>query len=224
VNVSRTGRSPFASLCLSACQFLCSHACAYDTSSRYDFGTFPVRPKPGFHAVERIGVTLGGDELAKIDYPDGAIREINAGGLKQIGLGVLYQWGVVPLSAALTINYQYDRDYNENDNASFRRVPLEALAYYTGMGRFRIGAGVRYVYSARASSTINGVSERIDFEDTRGSIVEIGYQVVPYGWVSLRKVKETYKVENYSTTGMPPPSGPAPYDGSHVGLFIGYEY
>ena len=224
MKVSHTGKSLFASLGLFAFPFLCLHAHAYDSSTAYDFGTFPVRTPPGFHAVERIGVTLGGDEIAKITYPDGAIREVNAGGLKQIGLGALYQWGVVPFSAALTINYQYDRDYNENDNASFRRVPLEALAYFTGMGRFRIGAGVRYVYSARASSTINGVTEKINFENTRGSIVEIGYQVLPYGWVSLRKVKETYKVETYSTTATPPLSRNIPYDGSHVGLFIGYEY
>ena len=84
---------------------------------------------------------------------------------------------------------------------------------------------MRYIYSARATSTINGVSERITFEKTRGSIVEIGYQVRPYGWVNLRYVKETYKVASYSTTGTSPNlSGNAPYDGSHVGLFISYEY
>lgn len=225
MNVSQTGKSLFASLGLFAFSFLCPHAHAYDTSTRYDYGTFPVRTKPGFHAVERIGITLGGDEIAKITYPDGAIKEVNAGNLKQIGLGALYQWGLIPVSAALTVNYQYDRDYNEKDNASFRRVPLEALAYFNGLGRFRIGAGMRYVYSARAASTINGVTEKITFKNTRGSVVEIGYQVVPYGWVSLRKVKETYKVESHSTTGTAPAlSGDTPYDGSHVGLFIGYEY
>ena len=225
MNVSQSGKSLCAILALLAIPFLCAHAHAFDSATEYAYGTYPARTKPGFHAVERLGITLGGDEIAKITYPDGAIREINAGSLKQIGLGVLYQWDSLPVAAALTINYQYTSGYNENDNASFRRVPLEVLAYFNATHRFRVGAGMRYIYSARATSNINGVSERIDFEDTRGSVVEIGYQVIPYGWVSLRRVHETYKVERYSTTGTTPaPSGNAPYDGSHYGLFIGYEY
>ena len=56
----------------------------------------------------------------------------------------------IPFSVALTFNYHYDSDYNNNDNASFRRNPLEALAYFNGLGRFRIGGGMRYVYAARA--------------------------------------------------------------------------
>lgn len=175
--------------------------------------------------MERAGLTVGGDEIFKINYPDGGIREITAGGLKQLGLGVLYQAEIIPFSAALTVNYQYDSDYNGNDNASFRRVPLEALVFFNGLGRFRIGAGMRYVYSARASSTINGVTEKFTFENTRGRVLEIGYQVVPYGWISLRKVLETYKVETYSTTGTGSAlAGNAPYDGTHIGLFISYEY
>ncbi len=225
MNVSQAGKALFASLALFSFPFPCAHADDFDSWSTHSYATGSVRTKPGFHAVERLGITLGGDEIAKITYPDGTIREINAGSLKQIGLGVLYQWDSLPVAAALTINYQYTSDYNENDNASFRRVPLEVLAYFNATHRFRLGAGIRYIYSARATSNINGVSERIDFEDTRGSVVEIGYQVIPYGWVSLRRVHETYKVERYSTTGAAPAlSGNAPYDGSHYGLFIGYEY
>jgi hypothetical protein len=168
---------------------------------------------------------VGGDTISGITYPNGAVREITAGDLYQIGLGVLYQWEIAPFSAALTINYQYDADYNDNDDASFRRNPLEALVYFNGLDPFRIGAGMRRVYSARATSTINGVSERITFNNTRGRIFEIGYQVRPYGWVNLRYVNETYEVATYSTTGTSPGlSGNTPYDGSHTGLFISYEY
>jgi hypothetical protein len=225
VNVSQTGKSLFASLALFAFPFLCAHADDFDSWSEYGYADGPVRTKPGFQAVQRLGFTLGGDPISKITYPDGVIREISAGGLNQIGLGILYQWDVIPFSVALTLNYHYDSDYNENDNASFRRVPLEALAYFNGPGRFRIGAGTRYVYSARAASTINGVTEKITFKDTMGSVVEIGYQVRPYGWVSLRYVKETYEVETYSTSGTTPAlSGNTPYNGSHTGLFVSYEY
>lgn len=218
-----TGKTPFLILALFAIQ--CAHADDFDSWTRHDFATYPDRTLPGFHAVERLGITAGGDAISRITFQDGAVREISAGNLYQIGLGVLYQWDYLPLSASLTINYQYDADYNNNDDASFRRNPLEALVYFNGLNPFRIGAGTRYVYSARATSTINGVSEKITFENARGSIVEIGYQVRPYGWVSLRYVKETYRVATYSTTGTSPNlAGNTPYDGAHYGLFISYEY
>lgn len=223
--MSQTGKSLCASLVLFAFPFLYAHADDFDSWNEYGYATDPVRSKPGFHAVERLGITAGGDIISKVTHADGTFREISAGGLYQAGLGVLYQWDVIPFSAELTFNYHVNSDYNGNDNASFRRNPLEALVYFNGMGRFRIGAGMRHVYSARATSILNGVTERITFENARGSIVEIGYQVNPYGWVSLRYVKENYKVATYSTTGTAPAlSGNAPYDGSHYGLFISYEY
>lgn len=225
MNVSQTGRALFASLALFAFPFPCAHADDFDSWSAHGYAEGPVRAKPGFQAVQRLGFTVGGDAISTITYPDGAIREISAGGLNQIGLGVLYQWDAMPVSFAVTLNYHYDSDYHENDNASFRRVPLETLFYFNATERFRIGAGIRYVYSARATSNINGVTERITFEDTRGRVLEIGYQVRPHGWVSLRHVLEEYRVQSYSTTGTAPPqSGDAPYDGSHYGLFVGYEY
>jgi len=225
VNVSQAGKALFASLALFAFPFPCAYADDFDSWSTHGYAEGPVRAKPGYKAVQRLGFTVGGDAISTITYPDGAIREISAGGLNQVGLGMLYQWDVMPVAAAVTLNYHYDSDYNENDNASFRRVPLETLLYFNATDRFRIGAGIRYVYSARATSNIGGVTEKFTFEDTRGSVVEIGYQVRPHGWVSLRHVLEKYKVESYSTTATTPvSSGNDPYDGSHYGLFVGFEY
>jgi hypothetical protein len=225
VKVFQTGKSLFTILALFAFPFLYAHADDFDSWPEFSHETHLDSSKPGFHAVERLGITLGGNTISKNTYPDGAIREISAGGLYQIGLGVLYLADSIPFSAALTLNYHYNSDYRDNDNASFRRNPLEALVYYNGLGNFRIGGGMRYIYAARADSTLNGVTEKITFENTRGSIVEIGYQVRPYGWVNLRYVKEKYQVATYTTTGTEPGlAGNAPYDGTHVGLFISYEY
>lgn len=225
MNVSHTGRSLFATLALLAIPLQSAHADDFDSWNEFGFASNPVRNKPGFHAVERLGITVGGDIVSKVTHADGTFREITAGGLYQAGLGVLYRWDAIPFSAELTFNYHVNSDYNGNDNASFRRNPLEALVYFNGMDRFRIGAGMRYVYTARATSVLNGVTERIAFENAKGSIVEIGYEVTPYGWINLRYVKEHYTVANYSTTSTTavPPSN-APYDGSHYGFFISYEY
>jgi hypothetical protein len=222
--VNQTGKSLFACLALFAFSFSCVQAGDFDSS----FGnteTYPALNQSGFHAVERLGITLGGNVISRIARADGTIREITAGGLYQVGLGVLYRYEVIPLSIAMTFNYHVNSDHNDSNNASFRRNPLEALAYFNGPGDFRFGGGIRYVYAARASSSLNGMTERISFANARGSIVEIGYQVRPYGWVSLRYVKEKYTIETYSTTGSAPGLiGNTPYDGTHVGFFIGYEY
>lgn len=203
----------------------CTQADEFDFSGGHGFVEYPLRSEYGFHAVERLGVTWGGSVISRLTYANGSIREISAGSLQQIGLGVLYRARALPFSASLTLNYHYDSDRNDNNNAAFRRVPLEAMLYFDGPGRFRFGGGVRQIYWARATSTINGINKRIDFENTRGGVVEIGYQVLPYGWVYLRRVKESYRVASYTTTGSAPLlTGNAPYDGSHLGLFISYEY
>ncbi|ADE12243.1 hypothetical protein [Sideroxydans lithotrophicus] len=225
MNVSHTGRCLIAALVLLALPFHGVYADDFDSWNESGFQSHPVRNKPGFHAVERLGITVGGDVISKVTRADGTFREISAGGLYQAGLGALYRWDAIPFSAELTINYHVNSDYNGNDNASFRRNPLEALVYFNGMDRFRIGAGMRYVYAARAISVLNGVTERIAFANARGSIVEIGYEVTPYGWINLRYVKEHYTIAAYSTTAtISVPPNTAPYDGSHYGFFISYEY
>ncbi|MBI4809120.1 MAG: hypothetical protein HY799_09265 [Nitrosomonadales bacterium] len=225
MNVIRPGRSLCAILALIAMPPLVAHAASFDDSfeSVRPYST-PYRDE-GFHFLVREGITGGGDGITNITLNDGSKREISAGGINQIGMGTRYRMSLLPLSVALSVNYHYDYDYYENDNASFRRVPLEALAYVELPGNVRLGGGMRYSYSSRATSTINGVTERINFKNTRGSVVEIGYHVRPYGWVDLRYVKETYEVESYTSSATPPPTQPAnaPYNGSHIGLFVTFE-
>ena len=225
MKASHSGKSLIASLALFAFSILCVHADDFDSWPGFGIESFPLTERAGFHAVERLGVTVGGDVISRLTRSDGTYREITGGGLYQAGLGVLYQWKSVPFSTELTFNYHVDSDYNRNDNASFRRNPLEALLYFNVADRFRIGGGMRYVYAARATSSINGGAEKITFANTTGSIVEIGYEVTPYGWINLRYVKEVYKIASQSTTSTTPPTASnAPYDGSHIGLFISFEY
>ncbi len=225
MNVRRLRIPLLSGIILLALPLHSAHAYESDPWAEFGFENRTIRDKPGFHAVERLGITVGGNTIYKITHADGTLREISAGDLYQIGLGVLYRWAAVPFSAALTLNYHYSSDYNNSNSASFRRVPLEALVFFNGLGRFRIGAGIRHVYDARASATLNGVTEKFTFENTHGNVVEIGYEVRPYGWVSLRRVTETYTVASYSTTGSTQGlSGTTPFNGSHIGLFISYEY
>ncbi|MDO8925507.1 MAG: hypothetical protein Q7U94_01190 [Sideroxyarcus sp.] len=222
MNVNRTG-SPLALLILIAVTSPGGHAVGFDNSFETVRPYTPQYKDEGFHFLVREGITGGGDGISNITFEDGSKREVSAGGITQIGMGTRYQAGF--LSLALSVNYHYDYDHYNNDNASFRRVPLEALAYIEVPGNVRLGGGMRYSYSARATSTINGVSEKINFKNTRGSVIEIGYHVRPYGWVDLRYVKETYEVESYTSSATTPPAQAptAPYNGSHVGIFATFE-
>lgn len=222
MNVKQTGES-LAILILIALTPPAARAAGFDDSFETVRPYSPPFKNEGFHFMVREGITGGGDGISNITFEDGSKREVSAGGITQIGMGTRYQAGF--LSLALSVNYHYDYDHYNNDNASFRRVPLEALAYIEVPGNVRIGGGMRYSYSARATSTINGVSEKINFKNTRGSVVEIGYHVRPYGWVDLRYVKETYEVESYSSSATTPPAQAptAPYNGSHVGIFVTFE-
>jgi len=222
VNVNRTG-SPLALLILIAVISPGGHAAGFDNSFETVRPYSPLNKDEGFHFLVREGITGGGDGISNITFEDGSKREVSAGGITQIGMGTRYQAGF--LSLALSVNYHYDYDHYNNDDASFRRVPLEAIAYIEVPGNVRLGGGMRYSYSARATSTINGVSEKINFKNTRGSVVEIGYHVRPYGWVDLRYVKETYEVESYTSSATTPPAQAptTPYNGSHVGIFVTFE-
>ncbi|HLP97809.1 MAG TPA: hypothetical protein VK149_05140 [Sideroxyarcus sp.] len=224
VNQNLPGRPLPATTALIAA-LLSAQAAAFDSGFEELHPPAPAYKDAGFHFVVREGITGGGDAISSIPLKDGSKREISAGGINQIGFGTRYRMSNIPLSIALSINYHYDYDYHENDNADFRRVPLEALAYLDLPYNIRLGGGLRHTRAARANSTINGISERITFHNTRGSVVEIGYHVLPYGWVDLRYVKETYQVESYTSSGTATQSinGNAPYNGSHVGLFITLE-
>ena len=226
MNLCQTGITLFASLVLFVFPLQRAHADDFEDWNEPGFENHPLPNQPGLHAVERLGFTVGGDVVSKLTRSDGTISQITAGGLYQAGIGALYRYPTIPFSIELTLNYHVDSDYNNSDNASFRRTPVEALVYFNGMDRFRIGAGMRRVYDARASSTINGVTEKYTFKTAHGSIIEIGYEVQPYGWVNLRYVKEHYMVDTYTTTGGTTQglSGNVPYDGSHWGFFISYEY
>lgn len=225
VETYRHSKSLFAKLALIFLALTSMQASASESSMEGYLPYVSNYSRAGFHILVREGFTGNGDRIYGIPLPEGKEREVGIGGTQQTGMGTRYQLDVIPLSLALSINYHYHTDGNENNDAAFRCVPLEAMLYFEIPGSLRLGRGVRYVHSARATATINGVTERITFKNTRGNVVEIGYQVIPHLWVDFRYVRETYQVESYSSSGNPNPAiwGNAPYNNSHTGLFFTFE-
>ncbi len=194
-----------------------------------DQSAIPQMPhtKAGFHVVLNGGMTYGGDTIATARYTDGSTQDIKAGSLIQIGAGALYQFDERPLALMLSANYQFDTATGSNGDLTFGRYPIEALAYYTGKERFRIGGGLRFVNSPEFNATINGITDKIIFDRTTGLVAEVGYQLSPRAWINFRFVSEKYKPNRITWSGGAVTSlvgFTSSVSGSHLGANLTYEF
>jgi hypothetical protein len=185
-----------------------------------------IATKPGAHLVLIAGFTSGGDTIATATYSDGSSKNVKGGGLAQFGLGASYQFQNTPLALLLSANYHYHTAAASNGDITFSRVPIEVLAYYTGVERCRFGAGVRLVNSPVASKTINGSTDKITFDKTTGTVVEFGYKMAPSTWLNLRYVSEKYQgnTRTYSNGTTASLTGTQPVSGNHFGVMLGFEF
>jgi hypothetical protein len=180
----------------------------------------------GFHPLVNVGITGGGDTIATTQYSNDTSQDIKAGGLFQFGGGVLWQATDIPLATQFTVNYHVDDTTASNGSATFDRVPIELTLFYTGVDKWRFGGGVRFVQSPKYRGHIDGVSDQaINFKNTTGALVEIGYGFTPHMWLNLRFVSESYQPTTYTENGVTTDvSGAQSFDGSHVGLNFVYAF
>lgn len=185
--------------------------------------------KPGLHFVLNGGLTYGGDTIATAIYDNGSSTDIKGGGLLQFGAGCLYQLVNQPLALLLSVNYQFHSASGTTGSISFGRMPIEALAYYTGKERFRIGGGVRMVKSPEYISEVSSPAypvKQITFDDTTGLVAEIGYQLSSQSWLNFRFVSEKYQGKTMTLWNNVSGSiaGSSPLSGSHLGVNYSYEF
>lgn len=165
------------------------------------------------------GLTLGGDDLFKVQFADGDSDKIKAGEILQVGAGALYQSPTMPLAAQITISYHFDTIFADNGDAGFDRYPLEGILYYTGVQDWRFGAGARLALSPEADASAAGDEVTVEFKNGTGFIVEVGYQVANNFWMNLRAVQEEYEVKRFNVNGMDLAlSDDRDVSGNHVGL------
>jgi Outer membrane protein beta-barrel domain len=164
-----------------------------------------------------LGLTGGGDKLATANFDDGSTSSIRAGGLVQSGAGLLWQPAAGPVAVQATFNYHVDDVSAFNGSLRFSRYPLEVLGYYTGLPRWRFGAGPRFVFSPRLKVDVPGDNSKITFDDTVGAVAEAGYQFGNYMWLNLRLTGEKYKVKAIDGTTV---SADSDISGNSVGVNI----
>lgn len=180
---------------------------------------------PGLHFMLSTGLTGKGDTIYTVDYTNGDSHKIRAGSLIQLGTGLVWQSATLPLAAAFTANYHFDRANGWNGSVKFERVPLEAIAYYTGLPRWRFGGGVRFVQSPRYEYDVNDDDVQLKFKDTAGAVLEAGYNITPNMWINLRLVSEKYKPTSVRINGVTSSVGDiGSYDGSHAGVNVVFQF
>jgi hypothetical protein len=122
-------------------------------------------------------IAVGGDKLASVsgDYEE----DLRAGQLLNLGIG--YDFDLNPAKTLLLragINYKFDSIDADNGEADFDRWPLD-LILVSRQGNFSLGAGITYHLSPTYEDTINGISTRIDFDDSLGFLLQAGYMMTP---------------------------------------------
>jgi hypothetical protein len=147
--------------------------------------------------IVTLGVTRGGDAWLLGTSANGSKVEIHAGDGVEFGGGVLWQSGDWPLAISATANYHYGK----SGSAKIDRLPLEAMAYYTGMKTMRFGLGLRYVPSSSLKFEVDGKARTLDLKGTHATMVEIGYEFDPKTSLNLRLASEKYKVKNSGAQG-----------------------
>jgi len=172
----------------------------------------PDRP---FKVAFQLGVTEGGDNLATVYYSNGGRQDIRAGALLHFAAGVLWQPEDMPFSWQATYGYHVNEAYASNSSTRFSRFPLEVLAFYNGVGRWRFGGGVRFVNDAEFRSDIGSVSS-VKFDNTTGVVAEVGYDFGRALWLSCRFVAEKYRPKSLNGA---PAQGPD-VNGDHVGIYF----
>lgn len=167
------------------------------------------KPVRGFIGM---GITGGGETLAKVEWTDGDTTKIKSGGLVDLRAGVDIQSPGSPWSLQASIGYHFDRITASNGNVHFRRFPIEGLAYYQVAPNVRLGGGLRYVGSAKLTSS--GAASNLgsaDFDGGLGTLVEGEYRTGSLGF-ALRYVAEKYKYQGSSI------------DGNHVGFRMNWYF
>jgi hypothetical protein len=90
-------------------------------------------------------------------------------------------------------NYHFDDAAGVRGDAKFRRVPLEATAYYTGLDKLRVGGGLNYIVSPTVRVMVDGTAQSVRFSNAIGKTFELGYEVAPALWANLRLVSAKFK-------------------------------
>ncbi|MDQ1832491.1 outer membrane beta-barrel protein [Massilia scottii] len=179
----------------------------------------PAEGKP-LRFVVGMGLTGGGDKLATAEYEHGGSVDVRAGGLIAFVGGVDYRINR-QFSIQSTVGFHVDQASAKNGDVTFKRFPIELLAYFHPTENFRFGGGVRYVSSPKLNGKGFGSGIYKEFDNTVGAVVEGEYFFGPSVGLKVRLVKETY---DYTYRDRRYVSRNGETKGDHIGIFGNFYF
>ncbi len=168
--------------------------------------------------VLSAGLTYGGDRIIGYrDVPGQANNGgVQAGGVFEIGGGLLLKPKHLPIALQLTENYQVDTVTGEEGTATLTRLPVELIGFYTGVENWRFGLGARYLRDAHMTVRYNNADYRDDFKSTFSPVIQAGYSLSDDFWVDLRWVHEDLTTLDTSTWH----AEGRRFNANHAGIFV----
>jgi hypothetical protein len=182
-----------------------------------------AQAKPAFDNhmkfVAGVGFTYGGDELAGGTM---AHNDLMA------GKGLLFLGGfdfrlTETFSLQTTVGMHIDAvSTGYGNEATFKRVPVEMIAYYHLSKRWRLGAGVRYVSSPKVDFDSPG--DRT-FKNTVGAVLEGEFLVNDHVGIKLRLGSEKFKNKSkYSPMSSNYYYSQEDVKGEHIGVITNFYF
>jgi hypothetical protein len=183
-----------------------------------------AQAKPAFdnymNFVGGVGFTYGGDKLAT-----GTMDKNNL----MAGKGLLFVAGLdfrltETFSLQSTIGAHIDAvsTYYSGD-ATFRRTPIELLAYYHPAKRWRLGGGLRYVLSPKVEFDSASSRDR-EFKNAVGVVLEGEFLLSDHVGFKLRLGSEQFKNKNTVPAGSYYYYGNEKVKGEQIGFITNFYF
>lgn len=157
--------------------------------------------KPAFENymkfVAGVGFTYGGDRLA-----NGSMEKNDL----MAGKGLLFVGGfdfrlTETFSLQTTVGQHIDAvSTNSRGNATFRRTPVEMIAYFHPSKRWRLGAGARFVASPKVEYDSASSYDR-EFKNTLGAVLEGEFLLNDHVGFKLRLGTEHFRNKQSAPRG-----------------------
>ncbi|HEB58229.1 MAG TPA: hypothetical protein ENJ01_03315 [Gammaproteobacteria bacterium] len=161
--------------------------------------------------IIELGLYVGGDDLATVQFVGGTSETIETGGLVDFNVGFV-KTTAPNQEIQFTIGYRFDGITAVNGTVDWSRTVLEGKYFFLD-GRSRLGVGLTYHLSPDLEIDIAGfLPTVVSFDDALGFVGEWDYMFNNQGYFGLK-----YTIIDYETGGVSA-------DGNSLGFLIGYIF
>jgi hypothetical protein len=148
--------------------------------------------------VGRLGAEFGGEKVLQFTYDDGSTPDVPAGGgLLLAGGGVIEAFRAERFSveAQLTAGLKFRTiPPATNQEATWLRFPVEALAFVKPTPRVRIGGGVTMHFANKLKASGAVLNDEVTFKASPGFVAQAEYLHKNFGF-DLRFTKLDYEID-----------------------------